>query len=127
MSKEKVLIIDDDPGVAKLNETLLTSKGFDVVIAVDGDEGLAKAKEEAPDVILLDIILPKIHGFEVCKMLKQDADTKNIPVIIVTASGLEEIAESEEDIIAEGYMAKPYGIEDLLSAIQQAKEKIKEK
>ena len=72
MAAKKVLIIDDNPVVVRMNESLLISNGYAVVSADDGLVGLEQAKREKPDVILLDLILPGMHGFEVCKKLKED-------------------------------------------------------
>ncbi len=120
MAKTKVLVIDDDPSIIRLNESLLGSNDYDVISAINGDEGLTKAMEEVPDVIILDLILPKMHGFEVCKILKGNNKTKDIPIIIVTASGLEDVAKSEEDVHADVYMSKPYGAKELMDAIGKA-------
>lgn len=110
MSKKKILVIDDDPGVVRLNNSLLKSEGYDVISASDGLEGILKAQKESPDAIFLDLILPEMHGYEVCKKLKSDETTKSIPIIIVTATGLEDIAEIESEINADAYLAKPYNI-----------------
>ena len=119
MSKKKVLIIDDNPVIIKMNETLLKTNGYDVISAMDGLSGLKMAQEEMPDIILLDIILPEMHGFEVCKKLKADPKTADIPIILVTASGLEQVAQEEADIPADGYIAKPFGFKDLHEVIEE--------
>ena len=120
MSLKKALIIDDNPVVVRLNQSLLRTEGYEVHVAKDGFEGVEKAKVLTPDVILLDLILPGIHGYEVCKILKAYPGTKEIPIIIITGSGLEDIAEEEPDIQAEAYLAKPYGIKELRRALQRA-------
>lgn len=117
---KKVLVIDDDPGIVKLDEALLKSKGYEVISAGDGLSGVERAIEDQPDVIILDVILPNMHGFEVCKNLKNNPNTESIPIVMVTATGLEDIAESESDIQADAYLAKPYGIDKLEEAIQTA-------
>ena len=117
---KKVLVIDDDPGIVKLDEALLKSKGYEVISAGDGLSGVERAIEDQPDVIILDVILPNMHGFEVCKNLKNNPNTEFIPIVMVTATGLEDIAESESDIQADAYLAKPYGIDKLEEAIQTA-------
>ena len=113
MSNKKVLVIDDNPVVVRLNESLLTSSGYEVLTANDGLLGFEKAKNEKPDVILLDIILPGIHGFDLCKQLKEHPETSHIPVIIITGSGLEEVLEEEPTIQADAILSKPYGPDDL--------------
>ena len=119
MSVKKALVIDDNPVVVRLNQSLLRTEGYEVFVAKDGIEGVEKAKTIKPDVILLDLILPGMHGFEVCKTLKADAGTKGIPIIIITGSGLEDIAEEEPDVKAEAYLAKPYGIKELREALDK--------
>jgi len=118
MTNKKILVIDDDPGIVRLDQSLLQTLGYEMVSASDGVEGIKKAKEEKPVLIFLDVILPEMHGFEVCKKLKEDSDTADIPVILVTASGLEEVARNEPNIPAQGYIAKPYGIKELGEAIE---------
>ncbi len=125
MVKEKILIIDDNPVVARMTEALLVSINYEVVHARDGVSGIQMAKTAKPDVILLDIILPGMHGFEVCKQLKSDAATRTIPVVIISGTGLEEVAENEPDVQADAYLNKPFGLAELLPAIERAKEKIK--
>lgn len=117
MKKIKVLTIDDNPVIIRLNESLLRSEGYEVLSATDGMEGLIKARDAQPDVIFLDVILPGMHGFELYRELKKDARTRSIPVVYVTASGLEDVADSEPAIRAEGYIVKPYGIKELNEAI----------
>jgi len=117
MSLKKALIIDDNPVVVRLNQSLLRAEGYESEVAKDGNEGVAKSQTLNPDVILLDLILPGMHGFEVCKAIKSNPATKHIPIIIITGSGLEKIAEEEPDIAADGYLAKPYGIKELHAAL----------
>jgi CheY-like chemotaxis protein len=119
MSPKKILIIDDDPGVIRLNQALLSSLNYAVVSATNGLDGVRLSEEEAPDAIILDVILPKMHGFEVCRKIKQNEKTKSIPVIMVTATGLEDIAANEKDVMADAYLAKPYGIERLKEVLHQ--------
>ena len=120
MAGKKVLVIDDDPGIVRLDEKLLTSSGYEVISASSGAEGLKMAREQMPDAILLDLILPEMHGFEVCQRLKEDQQTEKIAVIVVTGSDLGEIAVNEPDVRADGYIAKPYNVKDLIEAIEQA-------
>ena len=120
MSKIKVLVVEDNPVVVRLNESLLKSGNYDVVIAMDGETGIAKALKEKPDIILLDIILPKMHGFEVCKELRKREETKNIPIVVVTGTGLEEVIEREPEIAVSGVLSKPYDFKKLDEAIKKA-------
>ena len=120
MSKIKVLVVEDNPVVVRLNESLLKSGNYDVVIAMDGETGIAKALQEKPDIILLDIILPKMHGFEVCKELRKREETKNIPIVVVTGTGLDEVIEREPEIAVSGVLSKPYNFKKLDEAIKKA-------
>lgn len=123
MSK-KALVIDDNPVIVRLNESLLAKAGYEVVTAGDGETGLELARSEKPDIIFLDVILPNMHGFMVCKELKKDGRTKHIPVVLMTGTGLEEIARDEADIPADHYLAKPYGLPEMEDAIKKAQENV---
>lgn len=87
-SKEKtILIVDDDPLIARMYERKLIQEGFHVVLARDGEEGLKAAEDAAPDLILLDVLMPKLNGWEVLKALKKNEKTEKIPVIVLTSLG----------------------------------------
>ena len=81
----KVLVVDDMPLNRKLQKTYLTEVGYQVVLAEDGIEALKRIREESPDLILLDVMMPKMDGYEVCEKLKSNPVTKDIPVIFLTA------------------------------------------
>jgi len=119
MAGKKILTIDDDKSITKLNETVLGKEGYEVTVADDGYEGIRIAEELQPDCILLDLILPGQFGYEVCKTLNENEKTKDIPVIIVTGSGLEEVAMNEPNIKAASYLCKPYGAKDLIDAVKK--------
>ena len=87
MAGEKILDIDDSPTVQRLIEMILSSQGYKVVLASDGEEGIAKARSERPAVILVDFVMPKMNGFQVCKTLKEDPEFKDTPIILVTSKG----------------------------------------
>ena len=80
----KVLVIDDEKSILKMYSEYLTSQGFEVVTAGNGEEGIKIAKEQKPDVLLLDIIMPKFNGLDVLKSLKSDPDIKNTPIYLLT-------------------------------------------
>lgn len=120
MSKIKVLLIEDNLTVTWLNKRVLESGGYEVITAADGESGVAAAIAETPDVILLDIILPKMHGFEVFRELQKHSETKHIPVIVVTGGGFEEIVEKEPELAVKGILTKPTGFKDLDVAIRKA-------
>ena len=87
----KILIIEDEAAVARMYEKIFMYAGFSIEIAGDGEEGLAKVKTSNPDLILLDIMMPKMDGLKVLEFLKKDETTKNIPVIVLTNLGNENI------------------------------------
>ena len=104
----KVLIIENEPNVQKLVKTNLTVSGYQVIVAADGEEGLKLAQLEYPDLILLDVIMPKMSGWDVLATIKAMPRLQEIPVIIMTAS----VREGEEDkaraMGADGYLIKPF-------------------
>ena len=81
---KKILVVDDEPSTLKFLENRLTKEGYDVITAEDGVTGIAHAEKEKPDLILLDIVLPDINGFQTCRSLKSNQQTKDIPVIVCT-------------------------------------------
>jgi len=120
MSK-KILFIEDETALQKAFGTILRDKGYEITSALDGETGLRLAKEEKPDLILLDLILPKIHGFEVLKKLKEEKETKEIPVIVLTnLEDMENVGKALE-LGANAYLIKAqYGLEEVLEKIKKA-------
>jgi two-component system alkaline phosphatase synthesis response regulator PhoP len=119
-----ILMVDDDKVLVTATKALLESKGYGVSTAYDGDEGLAKAKSEKPDLIILDIIMPTKDGFSVCEQIKQDPATEEIPVLIMTTfakdkAGTNIPASAGLSLEAEGYVDKPVNPEQLLGLIKK--------
>lgn len=117
----KILLIDDEPYALEVLAKLLKANGYNAVSACGGEEGLVKAKQEKPDLILLDILMPGMNGHEVIKCLKKDDVTKAIPVIMVSARedfkfGTESLSKVEG---AAGYVNKPIRLESLLPEIKK--------
>ena len=104
----KILLVEDDPFLLDMYSTKFKEVGFDVSIAQDGEMGLAKAKELMPDLILLDIVLPKKDGFEVLKTLKSDAGTAKIPVVLLTNLGLDSDVKRGLELGAQSYIIKAH-------------------
>ncbi|XOB42736.1 MAG: response regulator [Candidatus Nealsonbacteria bacterium] len=104
----KILIIEDDRFLRELISRKLTDEGFDAVGAADGEEGIKKVKEEKPDLILLDLILPSIDGFEVLSRIKKDESVKSIPVIILSNLGQKEEVEKGLKMGAVDYLIKAH-------------------
>ncbi len=118
-----ILLIEDESALQKTFGEILKQEGYETVSALNGDIGLKLAKLKKPDLILLDLVLPKMHGFEVLKALKEDKETKNIPVIVLT--NLEEIEDVEKAIELEAttYLVKAqYSLEEVVAKIKKALE-----
>lgn len=105
-SKRKILFIDDDNFLRKVYQAELSDHGYEVVLAADGEEGLEKAVLEDPDLILLDMIMPKKNGFEVLTELQRNPKTRNIPVIILSNLGQEDDKKKGIDLGAVDYLKK---------------------
>ena len=122
--RHKILLVDDDPDFVDATKTILESKPYEVIVAKNGDEGLKKAREESPDLILLDIIMPVENGFTAAEQLKKDPQLSNIPVIMLTSFSSKGqqtgIARSRGfSLEAEDYIEKPVSPEELLARVQQ--------
>jgi CheY-like chemotaxis protein len=117
----KILIIDDEKRIIKVVTSRLMANGYEVISATDGIEGIEKAKSEKPDLILLDIMMPNMTGYEVIDILKQEDATKFIPVIMVTAQeGIEHITKSMSGHGAVDFVYKPFLADDLLKKVSDA-------
>lgn len=118
MSK-KVLVVDDEPSVVKVVVFRLKKAGYEVISANDGESALKILKENKPDLILLDIALPDIDGYEVCARIKADETTKSIPIIFFSAST--SMIMNKDDILkkygVQGYLNKPFETEELIKSI----------
>ncbi len=119
MSKKKILIVEDEESLLKLESILLTSKGYEVVGATNGQAALDAVKKERPDLVLLDIMLPEIDGFEVCRRIKKDPDTEQIPVIMLTAKKSREDMARGEKVGADWYITKPFKSAMVIETIQR--------
>jgi DNA-binding response OmpR family regulator len=106
--KKTILLIEDDEFLAELYATKLNLDGFEVILATDGKKGLRSAREKKPDLILLDIILPEIDGFELLKLFKQDAKLKNIPVVLLTNLSQKDEVKQGLELGAEDYLIKAH-------------------
>ncbi len=115
---KKILFIEDEADQIAVVRMRLETSGFDFIFAMDGQEGLKKAREEKPDLILLDIIMPKLDGYQVCAYLKDDSQTKDIPVIMISASGEKNIEQRCRSCGADDIASKPYESKELLAKIK---------
>lgn len=118
---KKILFIEDESALQKTFGDILKQEGYEMLSALDGQKGLEMAKEEKPDLILLDLVLPKMHGFEVLKSLKEDEMTQDIPIIVLT--NLEAMGDVEKalELGATTYLVKAsYSLEEVIQKIKKA-------
>jgi twitching motility two-component system response regulator PilG len=117
--KQKILIVEDEESLLKLESILLTSKGYDVRGVSNGQLALDAMQEDCPDLVLLDIMLPEIDGFEVCQRIKDNPATKDIPVIMLTAKKSREDMARGEQVGADWYITKPFKSAMVIETIQR--------
>lgn len=119
----KILIIEDDEDMVEVMRTILETKPYGVIVAYEGEEGLRKVREGNPDLVILDIMMPKVDGFAVCRRLKGDPDHANIPILIITAvaeaTKMKFWPSDEETLPADDYVDKPIQPADLLSRVEK--------
>jgi two-component system phosphate regulon response regulator PhoB len=118
MAKETILVVDDEEDILELVKYNLSREGYQVVCAATGEDAIAKAKRKLPDLILLDLMLPGIDGFEVCKLLRNDSKTSHIPIIMLTAKGEESDVVSGLEVGADDYIAKPFSPKVLTARVR---------
>ncbi len=116
---KKILIVDDEDGIVKLVQMYLEYHHYEVLTASDGQEGLDKAKSDKPDLIILDLMLPRINGYKVCGLLKKDSRYAKIPIILFSAKTQEKDIKLGQEVGANAYLTKPFDPEILLSKIKE--------
>lgn len=121
-----ILYVEDDPEHCLLVGKILSSRGFTVEMARDGLEGVTKAQELTPDMILLDLYLPRLDGFGVIKQLKEDPLTSDIPVVVISAWPTGDNRQRVQDAGALGFVAKPFKVDELLNLIRDSLPKVPE-
>ena len=119
MSKKKILIVEDEESLLKLESILLTSKGYEVRGVANGRAALDAIAAETPDLVLLDIMLPEIDGFEVCQRIKENPATAKIPVVMLTAKKSREDMARGEKVGADWYITKPFKSAMVIETIQR--------
>ncbi len=119
LGSKRILVVDDEPEIRRLVSRALEAKGHAVDVAGDGEEALAKIAATLPDLVLLDAMLPRLHGFEVCRRVRSDPHTRHVPVIIMTAvyRGWRFAQDARENYGAEDYIEKPFRLDDLARRI----------
>ena len=116
----RVLLVDDEPSIIKMVVRRLEVEGHRVAVAMDGQEALKKIEANAPDVIVLDVMLPKLNGYEVCTRLKQDPRYRHIPIVMFSAKGQPADEQIGMQCGAEAYLIKPFQPQALLDEIREA-------
>ena len=114
----KILLIDDEPNIVFMISNRLRQTGYEVVTGGDGQEALDLARKEKPDLIILDLMLPKMNGFTACGLIKRDLNLSHIPIIMLTARAQESDRKQGEEAGANLYIKKPFKSEELLEAIE---------
>jgi len=115
----KILIVDDDFGVIRLLDTLLTSKGYEVLAAEEAPLGLDLAMKQKPDLIILDVMMPIINGFNICRLLKSQSGQRQIPIILLTSRASDEDRRIGLEVGADAYLAKPLNTEEFLGKVRE--------
>ena len=117
MAKGKILVVDDEIYIVHILDFSLGMEGYEVLTALDGEQALEKARAEHPDLIVLDIMMPKLDGYETCKMLKADPATRDIPVILLSAKGRNVDQKVGFEVGADDYITKPFSPRKLVERI----------
>ena len=115
--KPRILVADDDPVIVRLLDVNFRLEGYEVDTAADGNEALAQAKEKHPDLILLDVMMPGVDGWETCRRLKEDPATADIPVVFLSARAQDEDRRKGEALGVVEYVTKPFDPTDLVELI----------
>lgn len=118
MAQRKILLVDDSETVLMMEQMILQKESYQVVMARDGKEGIAKAVETKPDLILMDVVMPKMNGFEAVKWLRQREDTKSVPIVMVTTQTEMESMEAGYVSGCNDYVIKPIDSLELLTKIK---------
>jgi DNA-binding response OmpR family regulator len=115
----RVLLVEDEPHIVESLSFVLEREGYCVAAALDGEDALLRLRSDPPDVVILDLMLPRRNGFEVLKALKSDAATRAIPVIVLTAKGQAQDRRVVEELGVEAFMTKPFANRDIVDHIRR--------
>ncbi len=118
MKKKKILIVDDDPDILSVLRIRLEANKFGVIAASNGEEALTKAKVDHPDLIVMDVMMPPPNGYQVCRMLKDNPEHNEIPIILLTAKDTQSDKFWGVESGADAYITKPYNAEELIGKVQ---------
>jgi two-component system alkaline phosphatase synthesis response regulator PhoP len=118
MSKGKILVVDDENYILHILDFSLGAEGYEVITAEDGEAAVRKAKEQRPDLIVLDVMMPKMDGFEACRMIKRDPDLSTTPVILLSAKARDIDQKQGYEAGADDYITKPFSPGRLVDRVQ---------
>ena len=116
-TKKKILVVDDEPDIVSMVKMRLEASGYEVITASDGETAYSRARSDAPDLIILDLMLPGMDGYQVCRLLKFDENYRRIPIIMLTAKSQIEDKEWGQKVGADYYLTKPFEAKELLDKI----------
>lgn len=119
MANPRILLVDDEPDLVQLVSLRLATAGYEVTAAYDGQQALEQVKLSNPDLIILDLMLPKLDGYKVCRLLKFDPGTKKIPILIFTARAQAEDIKLATECGADAYLTKPFEAQILLDKLKE--------
>jgi DNA-binding response OmpR family regulator len=119
VSKGKILVVDDEINITQILQFSIGAEGYEVITAQNGEEAIEKARREQPDLIILDIMMPRIDGYEACRILKANPITKNIPVVLLTAKGRDIDKKLGQEVGAIDYIIKPFSPNKLIDRIHK--------
>ena len=117
MSKGRILVVDDEIYIVHILDFSLGMEGYEVLTALDGEQALERLKNDKPDLIVLDIMMPKVDGYEVCRAIKTNPETQHIPVILLSAKGRNVDQKMGFDVGADDYITKPFSPRKLVERI----------
>lgn len=115
---QTILVIEDDEGASDLAKAVLESAGYEVILAADGKVGVKTALARKPDLVLVDLMLPGMHGFAVCEKLRSEASLSGLRIMVVTSKAYTQDMDSAADAGADGYVTKPYKPDDLVAKVR---------
>jgi len=118
MGQKKILVVDDEVDLVETIRFPLEAEGFTVLVSYNGEDALNQARTENPDLILLDIMLPKLDGYKVCRLLKFDERYRNIPILMLTAKTQEKDKTIGIETGADEYITKPFDMDELLEKVK---------
>jgi DNA-binding response OmpR family regulator len=123
MPEKRILIVDDEPDLLETIQVTLETAGYECLVAYDGFRGLDRARNEKPDLIVVDVMLPGLNGYKICRLLKFDEQYKRIPIIMLTAEAQEKDRLIAEETGADYYMTKPFAPDKLIAKVAELLEK----